>query len=113
MSAGRGREDAVDGLAESDGASGIIGVSSSLGAEVGGRERRLREPDIENDDLDDSDDVDGDINAGVEAAEGLGSGDGDKLDDSLLLSLLILLLDSDICALSRGLATALGFGLPR
>ena len=104
--------DAVDNLTESLGFFGDVANGDDLvdsdedsfGAEVGGRDLRLKEPDIENDDLEESDDEDGDLSLGVDAEEGPASGsdEGDKFEESLLLSLLVLF-SSTVCALSRGL----------
>lgn len=86
---------------------GVVAVIGSLGADVGGRERRRREPDILKDEREERDEV-----------EGLGRRSGCELapfvcdfgdnGDLRLRTLALLLLD----ALSRGLATVLRAGLP-
>lgn len=86
---------------------GVATVVESLGADVGGRERRRREPEMLKDEREERDEV-----------EGLGRKSGCEFVPSVcdfgdngdlrLKTLALLLLD----ALSRGLATALSAGLP-
>lgn len=94
----------------------ISPFSFSLGAEVGGFDFRLIEPEIEKEEREERDVSEGEARLGVENAEGPASSDvGESLEDkpdNLLLTALLDLRSSVLWALRRGLCTALGMALP-
>lgn len=94
----------------------VVTSSFGVGAEVGGFDFLLKEPEIEKEEREERDVSEGEARLGVETAEGPASSEvGESIDDkpdNLLLTPLLDLLSSVLCAPRRGLCTALGIALP-